>query len=146
MDLSFELKAAYGRRNIRVVRPNVAAWHKAAKPREKTLWPYSLSRLTTGNRSGYEDAFRVEISEQAARDAEEILDWLLTRHAGKAAIDWFPALDDAFASLAEFPERCSLAPENTRFPRRRDRRNAGRRQNPNKLLLLLGASAGQDAV
>ncbi len=54
-------------------------------------------------------AFRVEISAQAERDAEAILDWLLSEHPGHAAIDWFLALDDAFASLAEFPERCPIA-------------------------------------
>ena len=61
-------------------------------------------------------AFRVEVSSQAESDAEGILDWLLTQHSGQPGIDWFLALDDAFASLAEFPERCPLAPENTRFP------------------------------
>lgn len=61
-------------------------------------------------------AFRVEVSAQAERDAEQILDWLLTRHSGRPGIDWFLALDDAFTSLTEFPERCPLAPENTRFP------------------------------
>ena len=61
-------------------------------------------------------AFRVEISEKAVHDAEEILEWLLKQRAGRAGIDWFLALDNAFASLAEFPERCSLAPENTRLP------------------------------
>lgn len=61
-------------------------------------------------------AFHVEISAQAERDAEAILDWLLTQHPGQAGIDWFLALDDAFASLAEFPERCAVAPEDTRFP------------------------------
>jgi plasmid stabilization system protein ParE len=61
-------------------------------------------------------AFRVEVSAQAERNAEEILDWLLTHHSGRPGIDWFLALDDAFASLAEFPERCPLAPETTRFP------------------------------
>jgi hypothetical protein len=29
---------------------------------------------------------------------------------------WFLALQDAIASLAEFPERCQLAPENAVFP------------------------------
>src|SRR6266513_47829 len=29
--------------------------------------------------------------------------------------DWFLALDDAFASLAEFPERCPIAQELTHF-------------------------------
>jgi plasmid stabilization system protein ParE len=61
-------------------------------------------------------AFRVEISAQAERDAEAILEWLLTQHTGQAGIDWFLALDDAFESLAQFPERCSIAPENSRFP------------------------------
>jgi len=61
-------------------------------------------------------AFRVEISAQAERDAEAILEWLLTQHSGQAGIDWFLGLDDAFGSLAQFPERCSAAPENLRFP------------------------------
>ena len=61
-------------------------------------------------------AFRVEISAQAERDAEAILEWLLSQHTGQAGVDWFLALDDAFASLAAFPERCPIAPENTRFP------------------------------
>ena len=61
-------------------------------------------------------AFRVEISDQAGRDADSILEWLLSQDAGQAGIDWFLAFDDAFASLAEFPERCPIAPENTRFP------------------------------
>ena len=60
-------------------------------------------------------AFRVEISAQAERDADAILEWLLSQHTGQAGIDWFLALDDAFASLAEFPERCPIAPENARF-------------------------------
>ena len=60
--------------------------------------------------------FRVEISAQAERDAEAVLEWLLTQQAGKAGIDWFLKLDDAFASLAHFPERCPIAPEDSRFP------------------------------
>ena len=61
-------------------------------------------------------AFRVEISRQAEHDAESILEWLLSQHGGQAGIDWFVRLDDAFASLAQFPERCSIAPEDARFP------------------------------
>ena len=60
--------------------------------------------------------FRVEIANQAERDAEAILEWLLTQHTGQAGIDWFLQLDDAFQSLSQFPERCSIAPESTRFP------------------------------
>lgn len=61
-------------------------------------------------------AFRVEISLQAERDAESILDWLLSQRSGPSAIEWFLGLDEAFASLAQFPERCAVAPENGRFP------------------------------
>lgn len=64
-------------------------------------------------------AFRVEISAQAERDAEAIPEWLLTEHTGQSGIDWFLGLlglNDAFESLAEFPERCSIAPQNARFP------------------------------
>ena len=61
-------------------------------------------------------AFRVETSAQAERDAETILEWLSSHHAGGTGIRWFLALEDAIASLAVFPERCPAAPENSRFP------------------------------
>jgi plasmid stabilization system protein ParE len=61
-------------------------------------------------------AFRVETSAQAESDANSILEWLLSEHAGETGIRWFLALDDAIASLAAFPERCPLAPETRRFP------------------------------
>lgn len=55
--------------------------------------------------------FRVETTAAAEQDVDTILDWLLSQHAGGAGIRWFLALQDAIASLAEFPERCPLAPE-----------------------------------
>jgi plasmid stabilization system protein ParE len=61
-------------------------------------------------------AFRVETSAQAEREADAILQWLEMRHAGDTGMRWFLALHDAIASLASFPERCPLAPENTVFP------------------------------
>jgi plasmid stabilization system protein ParE len=60
--------------------------------------------------------FRVETTAEAERDADTILDWLLSQHAGDTGIRWFLALQDAIASLAEFPERCPLAPESAVFP------------------------------
>jgi plasmid stabilization system protein ParE len=60
--------------------------------------------------------FRVETTAAAEQDADMVLDWLLSQHAGDAGMRWFLALQDAIASLAEFPERCPLAPENTVFP------------------------------
>ena len=60
--------------------------------------------------------FRVEVSAQAESDAEGILDWLLSQHAGETGIRWFLALEDAIASLSTFPERCALAAESGQFP------------------------------
>ncbi len=60
--------------------------------------------------------FRVETTAAAEQDADTILDWLLSQHAGDAGIRWFLALQDAIASLAEFPKRCPLAPESAAFP------------------------------
>jgi plasmid stabilization system protein ParE len=60
--------------------------------------------------------FRVETTAADEQDADAVLDWVLSEHAGDAGIRWFLALRDAIASLAEFPKRCSLAPENAVFP------------------------------
>jgi plasmid stabilization system protein ParE len=60
--------------------------------------------------------FRVETTPAAEQDADAILDWLLSQHAGDTGIRWFLALKDAIASLAESPERCPLAPETSLFP------------------------------
>jgi toxin ParE1/3/4 len=60
--------------------------------------------------------FRVEVSAQAESDADAILDWLLSQYAGETGLRWFQGLDDAIVSLATFPKRCPLAPENARFP------------------------------
>jgi plasmid stabilization system protein ParE len=61
-------------------------------------------------------AYHVEITLHAEQDAEAILDWLLLQQSGKAGIEWFLAVDEAFASLVKFPERCSIAPESSQFP------------------------------
>jgi len=60
--------------------------------------------------------FRVEISAQAESDADAILEWLISRHAGEAGERWFHALESAVASLSTLPRRCPLAPEAARFP------------------------------
>lgn len=60
-------------------------------------------------------SFRVEVTAEAERDADAILEWLFSQHAGEAGLRWFGALEDAIQSLAEFPERCALAPENQVF-------------------------------
>jgi plasmid stabilization system protein ParE len=60
--------------------------------------------------------FRVEVSDQAERDSDAILAWLLSHEAGEAGISWFEALHDAIQSLAQYPKRCGLAPEDKVFP------------------------------
>jgi plasmid stabilization system protein ParE len=60
--------------------------------------------------------FRVETTAAAEQEADALLDWLQPEHAGDAGVWWFLALQDAIASLAEFPARCPLAPENLAFP------------------------------
>jgi toxin ParE1/3/4 len=60
--------------------------------------------------------FRVEITEEAERDAHGILDWLISEQAGLSGLQWFQGLENAIASLATFPERLPLAPENAMFP------------------------------
>ena len=61
-------------------------------------------------------AFSVEVSDQAVQDADEILGWLLSEHAGDTGIRWFVGLSEAIQSLSDFPERCPLAAESIRFP------------------------------
>jgi plasmid stabilization system protein ParE len=60
--------------------------------------------------------FRVETTAAAEQEADAILDWLVSQHAGDVGMRWFLALQDAIASLAQFPERCALASESAIFP------------------------------
>lgn len=60
--------------------------------------------------------FRIETTAEAERDADTILEWLTSEHAGDTGVRWFRALQDAIESLAEFPERCPVAPESALFP------------------------------
>lgn len=49
-------------------------------------------------------AFRVEITPQAEEDANAILEWLLSQHAGETGLRWFLRLEDAITSLAQLPD------------------------------------------
>jgi plasmid stabilization system protein ParE len=61
-------------------------------------------------------AFRVEIAPRARQDANAILEWLAAQNAGEAGLRWFGKLEEAIGSLAEQPERCTLAPESASVP------------------------------
>ena len=60
--------------------------------------------------------FRVDFSAEAQQDADSILEWLISQHAGDTGLRWFEAMQNAIATLAEFPRRCPLAPEDSAFP------------------------------
>ena len=81
--------------------------------------------------------FRIEVTSEAERDADAILDWLVSQHAGDTGIRWFLALEDAIQSLAEFPERCPLAPESAFFPFQVRHLLYGRRQNVYRILFTI---------
>lgn len=60
--------------------------------------------------------FRVEVSSEAERDLDAILEWLISNYAGETGIRWFEALGTAITSLSEFPRRCPLASGTLAFP------------------------------
>jgi plasmid stabilization system protein ParE len=60
--------------------------------------------------------FHVELSDQAKGNIAAIYDWLRSQQAGDAGERWFVALRTAIATLATFPSRCPLAPENPDSP------------------------------
>jgi plasmid stabilization system protein ParE len=53
-------------------------------------------------------AYKVALSETAEADLDEILAWLIERHAGLGGLRWFEELESAVYSLREFPQRCPL--------------------------------------
>lgn len=61
-------------------------------------------------------AFQVKTTAKARRDLDGILNRLLSQEAGEAGLRWFQGLRQAVATLADFPQRCALAPENAVFP------------------------------
>ena len=61
-------------------------------------------------------AFRVDISQNAKRDLDVILEWVTEREAGTAGARWIQGLHDGIASLCNLPRRCKLAKEDASFP------------------------------
>jgi plasmid stabilization system protein ParE len=60
--------------------------------------------------------YRVETTARAERDADSLLSRLIAQEAGETGLRWFEGLEKAIMTLADMPERCSLAPENTQVP------------------------------
>jgi plasmid stabilization system protein ParE len=87
-------------------------------------------------------AFLVETTPESERDAEAILEWLFSQHAGDTGIRWFLALEDAIASLAIAPARCPLAPENADFPFEVRHLLYGRRPHVYRILFTIQGDQG----
>jgi plasmid stabilization system protein ParE len=82
-------------------------------------------------------AFRVEVTSQAEQDADTILEWLLSQHAGEAGLRWFMRLREAIYSLAEMPGRCPLAPENASVPSEMRQLLYGRKPHVYRILFTI---------
>ena len=62
-------------------------------------------------------AYEILYSAEAESELEGILEWLLyERRADETGLRWFQGLKDKISTLAEFPERCALAPESRSLP------------------------------
>ena len=59
-------------------------------------------------------SYRVEVSDTADAEADETFFWLAGRSPDLAG-RWYEGLLMAYQSLAQFPSRCPLAPENDSF-------------------------------
>jgi plasmid stabilization system protein ParE len=82
-------------------------------------------------------AFRVEVTSQAQHDLDDILEWLLLHDAMEAGLQWFEAMQEAIASLAELPRRCALAPENASVPFEMRQLLYGRRPHVYRILFTI---------
>jgi plasmid stabilization system protein ParE len=59
--------------------------------------------------------YQIVITDRAAQDLEEAYLWIAAR-APENAGRWYNGFLDALESLANNPERCSMAPESPKFP------------------------------
>ena len=60
--------------------------------------------------------YRVELTDRAARDLEDIYQFVHVSSSASAA-EWFNGLERAVQSLGRFPKRCPRAPEARKFRR-----------------------------
>ena len=59
--------------------------------------------------------YRLLITQRAAADLEEAYRWYAER-SPEGAVRWYNGFLDALDTLAADPERCPLAPEDSKFP------------------------------
>jgi plasmid stabilization system protein ParE len=81
-------------------------------------------------------AFEVRVSAAADEQADAIYEWMAQR-APQGAVRWYNGLLDAIESLADFPERCSLAPESEHFTEEIRQLLYGKRRNTYRILFTI---------
>ena len=80
--------------------------------------------------------FRVEVTKTAEGEADEAYEWI-AKYAPQAALRWYRGLLEAIHSLADNPERCSLAPEDEDFPEEIRNFLYGKRANKYRVIFTI---------
>lgn len=60
--------------------------------------------------------YRVVFTQRASDEMDAAARWWAEHRSAQQAARWYAGFSEAIFSLTEFPERCSLARENGRFP------------------------------
>jgi plasmid stabilization system protein ParE len=83
---------------------------------------------------------QVDVTDQAAGEAEEAYLWILER-SPEGAARWWNGLEAAILSLEEMPARCPLAPENREFEDEVPELLYGKRQHRYRILFTIREQA-----
>lgn len=80
--------------------------------------------------------YNVQLQPWAARDLDDAYLWA-ARHAPVTARDWLERFEAALQSLADHPERCSLAPEHRAMKRELREYHFGRKPNVFRAVFII---------
>lgn len=83
-------------------------------------------------------SFEVLVTERAARELSQAADWI-AMDAPETANRWFNGFVAAIQTLAENPQRCSIARENDRFPYELRQLLYGRKRSYRALFSIRGS-------
>ena len=80
--------------------------------------------------------YNVIVSDPAEWDIESAAKWWTLNRSPREAVRWYDAIIDSIGSLAENPDRFSLARENERFPFEMRALHFGLRSHPTHRVLF----------
>ena len=80
--------------------------------------------------------YQVIVQPSAQAEMQEAYEWVV-ECAPVTAVRWYNGLMDAIKSLADNPERCSLAPEDEYFPEEIRNLLYGKRRNAFRVLFTI---------